>query len=88
VGGFETVSKSPAGLTPTDIGFNSYIQVPQITYDAAGHITTPIGCRYFKMPSDPTVPFSIRLQNIDGLTEDEGKNATLKSKSLKEDLED
>ena len=88
VGGFETISKPPAGLTPTDIGFESYIQAPQITYDAAGHITTPIGCRYFKMPSDPTVPFLIRLQNIDGLTEDEGKNATLNSKSLKEDLED
>lgn len=72
VGGFETVSTVPSGLTSTTLNFDTCIQVPQITYDAAGHITTPIGCRYFKMPSNPNEDLFGRLSNIDGL-DSEGK---------------
>jgi hypothetical protein len=66
VGGLNLVNKAPDGVTPDAIDFNSCIQVPQITYDATGHITTPIGSRYFKMPVKPTAELETRMQKIDG----------------------
>lgn len=69
------------------LGFDSYIKLPVITYDPAGHCLAKDEAIYYKMPSDPSGPFYERLWKVDGVNP-EGKEEEPVGGSLKKKLLD
>lgn len=84
---FSIMSSAPndKGKVVKTLDFGKYLNVPQIYYDEAGHISKIGDTAIFQMPSNPVKPLEERMNKIDGL-DTEGKVSEPPEGSLKTQL--